>query len=347
MTLLETPPFDLRAALERLLAGSDLSATEAERALGLLASPATPPALQAAFLVALRAKGESVEELVGCARGMLALARGPIPWRGELLADTCGTGGDGTGSFNLSTAAALVVAALGVPVAKHGNRSVSSRCGSADVLEALGVPFARDPEEAGRELARHGFAFLFAPHFHPAVAAIGPVRRELGVRTVFNLLGPLVNPARPTHQLLGACTAEAAERLAGAAARLGARRVFVVHGHGGFDEATPCGPFVLFECTPGRVERRELDPRDFGLRPCRPEELAGGDARANAERLRALLAGERGPLRDAVCLNAALVLLLVGRASEPRAALRMAGAALDDGRAAVLLTRAVDAGGRP
>ncbi len=339
MTLVTACPTDLRSLLERILERADLDEREAERALLALASGAVPPAQQAAFLVALRAKGETADELVGFARGMLALARGPVRRPGPLLVDTCGTGGDGSGSFNLSTAAALLVAALGIPVAKHGNRSISSRCGSADLVEALGIPFPEGPAQAGEALAAHGFAFLFAPSFHPGAAAVAPVRRELGLRTVFNLLGPLVNPARPTHQLVGAFSAPAARSLALALARLGLARAFVVHGAGGFDEPTPVGPFLLCDATDGRVEERELDPRDFGFERCRTDDLAGGDARANAARLRALFAGECGPLRDAVCLAAALVLLLVGRAADPRAAARAAAAALDDGRARALLER--------
>ncbi len=328
----------LRPLLERVLSGADLDERAAEEALVSLTTAGSPPVLQAALLIALRAKGESAGELVGLARGMLALARGPIERQAPLV-DTCGTGGDKSGSFNLSTAAALLVASLGIPVAKHGNRSVSSRCGSADLLEELGVSFPADPRDASAALAASGFVFLFAPHFHPAAAALAPVRRELGVRTVFNLLGPLVNPARPSHQLVGACTAGAARTLALALARLSPGRAFVVHGSGGFDEATPAGPFLLCEVTPGDVQEHSLDPRDFGLRPCLAADLAGGDARANASRLRALFAGEQGPVRDAVCLNAALVLLLVGRERDPRAAVRAAAAALDDGRARALLER--------
>src|SRR6185503_7596202 len=220
----------------------DLDALEAEEALAELTAESTPPSLQAAFLAALRSKGETPAELAGFAHGLLARAR-TVPRSLALpCVDTAGTGGDGTHSFNFSTAAALLVASLGIPVAKHGNRSVSSRCGSADLIAALGLPAPADPLEAGARLARDGFVFLFAPHFHPALRALSPVRRELGVRTVFNLLGPLVNPARPSHQLIGAASSELARRLAGAAGRLGLARAFVVHG-AGFDEATPCGPF--------------------------------------------------------------------------------------------------------
>jgi anthranilate phosphoribosyltransferase len=334
-----SPAGELRQALEHVLAGRDLDERAAEDALAALLDEGTPRALQAALLAGLRAKGESAGELAGFARGLLARARRvPNPARGLLL-DTAGTGGDGRGSFNLSTAAALLLAALGLPVAKHGNRAVSSRAGSADLCEALGLELPREPEAAAAALARDGFVFLFAPHFQHALAALAALRRELGVRTVFNLLGPLVNPARPSHQVIGAPGARAARRLAEAARRLGLTRAFVVHG-AGFDEATPCGSFELYALRDGALTTHTLRPADFGLAACRPDALAGGDARANAERLQQLFAGaERGPLRDAVCLNAALALLLVERASTPRAALRLAEAALDDGRAAGFLAR--------
>ncbi len=339
MTLALDARARLCAALEHLLGGGELCAAAAEETLADLLAPETPASLKAAVLTALRAKGETSSELAGFARGLLARARLVPRASGEACVDTCGTGGDGTGSFNFSTAAALLVAALGVPVAKHGNRAVSSRCGSADLIEALGLALHAEPDAAAAELARTGFVFLFAPHYHPALASLGTLRRELGVRTIFNLLGPLVNPARPSQQLIGAARAPLAARLAQAAHALELARVFVVHGDG-FDEATPCGPFQLFVATPQAVREERLVPEDFGLARCRPEELAGGDARANAARLVRLFAGrEHGPVRDALCLNAALVLLLVEREREPRAALRTAAAALDDGRAARFLAR--------
>ena len=343
MSLSLEPPARLRIGLELLLAREDLGLAAAESVLDELLAAETPRALQAAFLTALRAKGESAEELAGLARVLLARARTPR-LRARPLVDTCGTGGDGTKSFNLSSAAALLAAALDLPVAKHGNRAVSSRAGSADLFEALGVAFPADPAAAEAALARDGFVFLFAPHFHPALAALAPLRRELGVCTVFNLLGPLVNPARPTHQLIGAARPDVARRLARAASLLGLERAFVVHGEG-FDEATPCGPFELHALAHGALSEHRLAPEDFGLARCRPAELAGGDARENAARLVALFDGrERGPLRDAVCLNAALVLLLCAREHEPRAALRRAAEALDDGRAARLLARVRNGG---
>lgn len=345
MSVPATTGVRLRQELEHLLAGHDLAPRTAEEALDELLAPATPRALQAAFLTALRAKGETPEELAGFARGLLARARPVQGPRGAPLVDTCGTGGDQSGSFNLSSAAALLAAALGLAVAKHGNRAVSSRAGSADLFEALGVPFPDAPAAAEAALARDGFVFLFAPHFHPALAELAALRRELGVRTVFNLLGPLVNPARPSHQLVGAASPALARTLAAAALGLGSERVFALHG-AGFDEATPCGPFELHELKHGALLEHRLTPEDFGLARCRAEDLAGGDARENAQRLVALFAGgEHGPLRDALCLNAALVLLLTEREREPRAALRAAAAALDDGRAARFLARVRAAGG--
>ena len=333
MTLALDPGTRFTATLEHVLGGGELAPDAATRALDDLLDPAVPAGRKAALLAALRARGETSAELVAFARGLLARAQDVPRARSRACADTAGTGGDGSGSFNLSTAAALLVAALGVPVAKHGNRAVSSRCGSADLIEALALPLHATPTAAARALEQRGFAFLFAPHFHPAMAAVGALRRELGVRTIFNLLGPLVNPARPSHQLVGAPSASLAERLAHALHGRGGVRAFVVHG-GGFDEATPCGPFELFRVSPTGVQADRLAPEDFGLERARPADLAGSDARSNAARLEGLFAArEHGPLRDAVCLNAALVLLLVERERSPRAALRAAAAALDDGRA--------------
>jgi anthranilate phosphoribosyltransferase len=333
------PPIQaLRLELEELLAGRSIDASAAERVLGTLADEATPRALSAATLAALRAKGETAAELAGFARGCLARAR-RLPPRAGPCVDTAGTGGDGSQSFNLSTAAGLLLASLDVPVAKHGNRAVSSRAGSADLIEALGLAMPSEPETAAARLARDGFVFLFAPHFHPALAALAGLRRELGVRTIFNLLGPLVNPAGPSHQLIGAPSPRAARCLARAAGLLGLQRVFVVHGEG-FDEATPCGPFHVHSSGPRRVSEQVFSPADFGLPTCAPADLAGGDALQNAARLERLFAGrEPGPLADAVCLNAALVLLLLGDVREPRAALRAARSALVDGRARRFLER--------
>lgn len=339
MTLVIPAVETLRAALARVLEQESLAEEQARAAFEALLAPDAPAALQGAFLAALRTRGESSDELAGAARALLERCT-PVELAGEEPAlDTCGTGGDGRGSFNLSSATALLAAALGLPIAKHGNRAVSSRAGSSDLFAALGVPAPANPAAAAAEFARHGFVYLHAPHFHPALAGLAALRRELGVRTIFNLLGPLVNPARPRRQLVGAATLASARTLAGALARLGSQRAFVVHGAGGFDEATPVGPFALLEVNGRSVRERVLDPRDFGLARCSPEALAGGDATQNATRLCALFHGERGPLRDALCLNAALVLLLAGKEHETRAAATACERALDDGRAADFLAR--------
>lgn len=331
----------LRGVLKHLSRGASLDASEAGAVLRALTSNEPSDALKSAVLTALRMKGETAEELHGFAEAMLAVAVGPMSPTTGVLADTCGTGGDLSGSYNVSTATALLVASLGVQVAKHGNRSVSSRCGSADLIEALGIEFAGGPTEAARAIALSRFAFLFAPGFHPATKAVASVRRELAVGTIFNLLGPLVNPARPTHQLIGANSVEAARKLAASCA-LGNTRAFVVHGAEGFDEATTVGPFLLLRVRDGNVEEETVDPRDFGFATATTADLAGGDALDNAARTRQLFAGERGPLRDTVLLNTALVLLLCGEASGVSAAIERGANALDGGRAERFLNERIE-----
>ena len=320
-------------ALERLLAGGDLSEEQAAGLMERLADETLPPAVAGAVLAALAVKGETAEELRGFARAMRGLARRPRMDGHAPLVDTCGTGGDGAGSFNLSTGAALVAAAAGAKVVKHGNRAASSASGSADLLEALGVPLPADAGEAEDALARHGFAFLFAPVFHPAMRAVAPVRRALGVRTVFNLLGPLTNPAEPPFQLAGAWSPRAARLLAEALAGLPVERAFVVHGAHGWDEPTPAGPFLLLVVEPGRVREERRDAADYGLPRCGPDALRGGAPGDNAAALRRVLDGERGAHRDAVLLGAALVLELTGLAAGPREGLERAAAAVDGGAA--------------
>lgn len=293
----------------RLLRREHLTEGEAGALLARLCDPETPDSVRAGILVALRAKGETADEVRGLAIAMRAAA---LPVAVDGVVDTCGTGGDGSGSVNLSTAAALVVAAAGVPVAKHGNRAVSSRSGSADVLEALGIPLTRDPGTAVRRLAAHGFVFLFAPAFHPVTHTLAEVRRALGTRTVMNLLGPLTNPARPSFQLIGAPDPAVAAILAHAAVGL-VRRAFVVHGTPGWDEATPVGPFLRLRVDGEQVVEETIDPRSYGIPRCTADDLAGGDAADNAAILSRVFAGERGPVHDAVVLNAALVLELAGR----------------------------------
>ena len=345
-------PQSLRPLLERVLERGDLTETEAVETLHALTDPALPPALAGALLAALRSKGVVADELRGFARAMRDLARRPIvdPALQARAIDIVGTGGDASGSVNISTGTALLVAACGLPVIKHGNRSISSRSGSADVLEQLGLPLPLDEARAGACLAATGFTFLFAPHYHPAMKAIGPVRQALGVRTLFNVLGPLTNPAAPPYMLVGAYSAAMAELMASALAGLpGVRRAFVVHGAGGWDEPTPIGPFTLFDVQGGAgiVRRSTRTPADYGLATCTPQDLAGGDAMANAASLRAVLEGhDRGAHRDALCMGAALALEVAGVAATPAEGLAQARAAIDDGRAAALLRAIAEFGTR-
>ncbi|MBX2799514.1 MAG: anthranilate phosphoribosyltransferase [Myxococcales bacterium] len=316
--------------IDHLLAGHSLSADQAHTLVHTLTTEDVPDARKAGLLVALRAKGETADELREMARALTAAA---VPMDLGAVADTCGTGGDGKHTVNLSTATALVVAAAGHRVAKHGNRSVSSRCGSADVLETLGVRFASDADHAQRQLDATGFTFLFARWFHPAMKAVASARQAVATRTAFNLLGPLVNPARPRVQLMGAFSEECARRLAHALVGL-VDRARVVHGHGGYDEATPVGPYVAFDVRDGSVTRVVEDPlQRFGIARCAPEALTGGDASVNAAALSDVFAGRRGAVRDAIVLNATLLLELLGE-PEP---LKAASNAIDDGRVARLV----------
>ena len=304
---------ELREILERLLQRHDLQQAEAGELLVALTDPAVAPAMSGALLAALRSKGITPDEVRGFAGAMRSLARKPQLPPGAPAIDIVGTGGDASGSFNLSSAAALLVAAMGLRVIKHGNRSVSSRSGSADLLEALGVPMPLDEKAAGDCLAATGFTFLFAPHYHPAMKEVAPVRRALGVRTVFNLLGPLTNPAEPPFGLIGAYSTEAARLMADTLAGMPIQRVFVIHGDPGWDEATPVGPFELYDVQPGKVTREVRDPLDLGMQRCSPADLAGGDAEHNAAGLRAVFEGrDTGPHCDAIVLNAALALEVTG-----------------------------------
>lgn len=333
------------AALEQLLQHHDLGQAEAAALMQTLASASIPPALAGALLVALRSKGETADEVRGFASAMRSLAhRVELP-QGLEAVDVVGTGGDASGSLNLSTGTSLLAAACGVPVVKHGNRSVSSRSGSADVLEALGVPLAAEPDTALECLERCGFSFLFAPHFHPAMKALAPVRRALGTRTVFNILGPLTNPAAPPFGLIGAFDEATAELMAEALSGLPITRCFVVHGAPGWDEATPCGPFTLFDVRPGVVRHSLCDPSDHGIQRCSPAELAGGDAAANAQALEAVLDGsDRGAHRSALLLGTGLVLELTGRSKDLDSGIATAAEALDAGVGMQLLARLRDFG---
>lgn len=327
-----------RDLLERLLERRDLTQPEAEELLGILTDPATSPALAGAVLAAMRAKGVVADEVRGFAQAMRRLARRPSIPAGLPAVDIVGTGGDCSGSLNISTGTALLTAACGVPVVKHGNRSISSRAGSADVLEALGLVLPLDEALVGRYLEACHFTFLFAPHYHPATKAVAAVRAALGVRTVFNILGPLTNPAQPPFHVIGAFSLEVADLIAHTLAGMPMQRAFVVHGSHGWDEATPVGPFTLLDVTPGRVTRQTRTPEDYGLSRCDPADLAGGDAQHNARALRAVLTGEdRGPHRDCLLLGAALALEVAGHTRTPREGVARAAAAIDTGAAARVL----------
>jgi len=328
----------MKPFLSKLAAGARLSESEAGQAMGLIMDGEATPAQIGALLATLAVRGETEDEIVGFARTMRARAV-PLSARGAV--DTCGTGGDGAGTFNISTIASLVVAACGVPVAKHGNRSASGSCGSADVLEALDVRIDAPVEVVQRCLDEAGWAFLFAPGFHASTRhAVGP-RRELGIRTAFNLLGPLTNPALPTAQVVGVPRPELTEFLARCLLRLGVGRAWVVHGSG-LDELSLCGPTRVTALSEGEARTFTLRPEEAGLEPCGADGLRGGDAAANAAIARRVLEGARGPQRDVVVLNAAAALVVAGRAADLRAGVAQAGRAIDEGRAAGLLRKVVE-----
>jgi len=332
--------FTVTATLEHLLARIDLSEADAGDLLRALTDEALPPVMAAALLVALRAKGETAAEVRGFATAMRGLGRRFDLPPGLPAADIVGTGGDGSGSLNLSTGAALLAAACGLPIVKHGNRSISSKSGSADVLEALGLRPPPDPDAARALFDATNFTFLFAPNFHPAMKAIAPVRRALGVRTVFNILGPLTNPAAPPFGLIGAFDVPTARLMADTLAGMPIQRCFVVHGEPGWDEATPVGPFTVFEVRPGSVRRHRRDPAHYGLPRCTPEDLAGGDAAENARAIEAVLTGrDLGPHRDALVLGAGLALDLTGRARGLRRGIELARRTLASGGGTALLAR--------
>jgi anthranilate phosphoribosyltransferase len=327
-----------RALLELLLERRDLSEGQAQELLAYLTNPESAPAMSGAILAALRTKGAVAEELRGFARAMRRLARRPhIPSNLRAI-DVVGTGGDASGSLNISTGTALLTAACGLPVVKHGNRSVSSRAGSADVLEALGLKVPLDEAEAGACLAASNFTFLFAPYYHPAMKTVGPVRAALGVRTIFNVLGPLTNPGTPPFHLIGAFSLEVAQLISQTLAGLEVERSFVVHGAEGWDEPTPVGAFTVFDVRPGHVDVQVRTPGDYGIATCTALDLSGGDARHNAAALRAVLTGEdRGPHRDCLLLGTALALEVAGEVKDPREGVQRAAAAIDSGAGRRLL----------
>ena len=328
------------ALIEKLVRHEDLTADEAAAAMQHVMDGAVSSAALAGLLSALAMKGERPAEIVGFARTMRANAVKLSSPAGEVF-DTCGTGGDRSGTFNISSAAALVVAACGVRVAKHGNRSVSSRCGSADVFEQLGVNVAAAPAVVERTLRDAGIAFFFAPTFHPSMKHAGPTRRELGIRTAFNLLGPLTNPAGASRQIVGVPKSELTELLARALMMLGAARAWVVHGADGIDEISTTGYTKVSECRDGAVHTFYVHPADFGFEKASAEDLKGGDAAVNAEMVRGVLDRRRGAPRDVVLLNAGAALFVAGRADSVSAGVTLAAAAIDSGGARATLDRMV------
>ncbi len=330
----------LRAAIGKIAAGDTLTQMEAAQAFDIIISGKAADPQIAAFLMGLRVRGETVDEIAGAARALRAAA---VPVRApEGAIDTCGTGGDAKGTHNISTCAAFVVAGAGVPVAKHGNRSISSRSGSADVLAALGIEVEAPPETIARCIAQCGLGFMFAPAHHPAMRHVARVRSELGIRTIFNLIGPLTNPAGAKYQVVGVFGEQWVEPLARVLGLLGIERAWVVHGSDGLDELTTTGISHVAVLDRGKVSTFKMSPRNAGLPEARPEDLAGGDATENAAHIRAVLQGNRGPLRDIVLLNAAAALLVAGKASSLREGVSLAAESIDTGKAKAVLDALVE-----
>lgn len=329
----------MKKAISKVVERTDLTESEITEAMNQIMEGGATPAQIGALLTGLRMKSETVTEISEAASVMRQKAiRIPVSLKSdEVLVDTCGTGGDAAQTFNVSTAAAFVVAGAGIKVAKHGNRSVSSRCGSADVLEALGVDLSLSPEQAARAVETVGIGFLFAPALHPAMKyAIGP-RREIGIRTIFNVLGPLTNPAGANVQIMGVYDPGLTRILAEVLGRLGSRKAWVVHGEGGFDELSLTGSTRVGQWDGQDVSEFTVTPEDAGLKRCRPEDLAGGDATENAEILRSILAGEKGPGRDMVILNAGAAIYLADMEATLRSGVVKAADSIDSGSAAARL----------
>jgi anthranilate phosphoribosyltransferase len=331
----------IQQALQQVLDGRDLTRGETREVMGEIMAGNATPAQIGGFLIALRAKGETADEIAGCAEAMRAHVLAVRPRRDDLV-DTAGTGGDGAGTINISTAAALVAAAAGAAVAKHGNRAVSSACGSADVLEALGFTLEQEPERIAQSIDELGFGFLFAPSHHPAMRHAAPVRKELATRTVFNVLGPLTNPAGARAQVVGVYSQELVRTIAEVLATLGARRAFVVHGAGGIDELSPVGPNLVAEVVDGTVRERTLDPeQELGLPRCDVAELRGGSPAENAAAIREVFSGADGGRRSAILLNAAGAIAAAGHAEDLREGLQLARETVDSGAAAERLEQLV------
>ncbi len=330
----------IQEAIARLLDGLELSREQARDVMNEIMRGEATPGQIGGFLVALRLKGETADEIAGCAEAMREHVIPVRPARDDLV-DTAGTGGDGGNTFNISTAAALVAAAAGAGVAKHGNRSVSSKTGSADVLEALGFELDRSPEQIARSIDELGFGFMFAPTHHPSMRHAAPVRRELAARTVFNVLGPLTNPAGARAQVVGVYSAELVDTIAQVLARLGAKRAFVVHGAFGIDELSPAGPNLVCEVVDGSVKQRQIDPEELGLPLCSPHDLRGGLPDENARRIREVFEGGNGGRRSAILLNAAGAIAAGGHAKDLAEGLGYAAEALDSGAAAERLEQLI------
>ncbi len=325
--------------LRELIAGHTLAEADAEALLERLTDPRTEAAWTGAVLAALQVRGPTADEVRGFARGMRGLAHRVDTTGRSPTVDIVGTGGDGSGSLNLSTGGALLAAACGLPVVKHGNRGISSQSGSSDVLEALGYALPEDPAAAVDSLDRLGFTFLHAPHFHPAMRSVAPVRRAMAVRTVFNILGPLTNPGSPSYYVIGAYDPDVARLMAEALSGMEIDRAFVVHGDNGWDEATPVCPYLLLDVRPGRVEESTRDPRDLGLPAVDESDLRGGNATYNANAIRDAFEGGDPAHRAALALTAGLALEVTGRAPTIESAVVLAGAALEDGSARSFLER--------
>jgi anthranilate phosphoribosyltransferase len=330
----------IQGAIQKLLDREDLERGEARAVMDEIMSGEATPAQISGFLVALRAKGETADEIAGCAEAMRAHVLAVTPSRDDVV-DVVGTGGDSSRTFNISTTAAIVAAAGGAAVAKHGNRAVSSVSGSADVLEALGFRLEQSPERVAASIDGLGFGFMFAPLHHPAMRHAAPVRRELGTRTIFNVLGPLTNPAGARAGVFGVYSPDVARTVADALAVLGSRRAFVVHGAHGIDELSPAGPNLVFEVSDGAVTERVLDPAELGFEPSDPAALTGGTPEENARTAREVLSGARGAKRDAVVLNAAGAIAAAGHAADLHEAIPIAAEAIDSGRAATRLEELV------
>ena len=323
----------IQAVISKLLDGSQLARAEARAVMDEIMCGEATPAQIGGFLIALRAKGETPDEITGCAEAMRDHVLAVRPRRDDLV-DTAGTGGDGAHTINISTAAALVAAAAGAAVAKHGNRAVSSACGSADVLEALGFTLELEPQRIAKSIDELGFGFLFAPSHHPAMRHAAAVRKELATRTVFNVLGPLTNPAGARAQVIGVYSPELVRTIAEVLARLGTSRAYVVHGGGGIDELSPVGPNLVAEVVDGQVLERRLDPEaELGIPRCSVEELRGGSPAENAEAIRDVFAGKNGGRRDAILLNAAGAIAAGGHAADLREGLEVARRTIDSGAA--------------